>query len=130
MRGVRLSTTRSAAALLGRYDPSPAKLAATAPGYVPALMPASVTLPRNANPLGSVVAVPTGCPFNAKLTVRPASGAPADVNDAMSVVVPPKVPVAGKTPTCDPETSGRTLSFTRNTVPAPCGPPYCVVPYR
>ena len=111
-------------ALLGRFDRSPAKVAATAPGYVPASMPASVTLPRKAKPLASVVAVPAGSPFNAKLTVRPNTGTPVEVNVATSVVVPPNTPVAGKTKSCEAETSGRTAwSVPRKTVPTPCGPP-------
>src|SRR6478672_11815422 len=107
MSGVRLVTVRSPDALLARYEPSPSKLATTAPGYVPAFRPAS-EVKSDANPPLSTLASPTGCPFSTKRTVRPVSGTPADVNDATRGAEPPKTPVVADTTSCDDATSGGT----------------------
>src|ERR1041385_6282045 len=74
---------------------SPAKLAAT--GYVPALNPARLA-ETEARPFASVTALPTGEPFNVKLTVSPASGPPGVLSVAESAtLVAPYVALAGAT---------------------------------
>src|SRR4051812_32845277 len=57
-------------------------------------MPARLIPVSVARPVPLVIAVPTGVPFNAKETFWKDNGLPPPVNVAVSVVVPPKVPVA------------------------------------
>src|SRR5437870_795856 len=57
---------------------------------LPKLAPLRVATPV----VVSVVAVPTGVPFNLKLTVFPPTGLPLPVRVAVSVTVPPYAPVA------------------------------------
>jgi hypothetical protein len=78
-------------------NPDPAaKLALTPDVYVPALIPARLTLLRVAVPLPFVVAVPTFAPFNLKDTVWLPTGAPpaVTVKVAERLTVPPNVPLA------------------------------------
>ena len=83
--------------LLGSYELSPANEAATAPGYVPALMPARLTGEKVATPLAFVVALPALEPFNVKLTVSLGTARPPAVSVAETAVDPPNVPVDGAT---------------------------------
>src|SRR6476659_8917628 len=87
-------------ALLGASVVSPAKLAPPPVGYVPALMPARLTLLRMARPLPLVVAVlpAKALPLSVKVIVLPPTPLPLPyVNVACRVVVPPKAPVAAAT---------------------------------
>src|ERR1700733_5669491 len=85
----RFSTTRSATPAAVGNASSPTKVASTTPGYVPAFIPARLTPARLASPASSVVASPTTLPFSLNVTIRPAIGAPEDVNDADITAVPP-----------------------------------------
>jgi hypothetical protein len=86
-----LATVRLAEPPLDAKLESPAKLAATALGYVPALMPDKLILLRVATPLPSVVALPALLPFNVKLIILPLMVELSEVllSVAESVVVPP-----------------------------------------
>src|SRR5690348_1412515 len=64
-------TVREAEPLLGSYELSPAKLAATPDGYVPGAMPARLAPLSVATPLELVVALPAAEPLSVKLTVSP-----------------------------------------------------------
>ena len=78
-------------------NPDPAaKLALTPDAYVPALIPARLTLLRFAVPLLLVVAVPTLVPLSLKDMVWLPTGAPpaVTVNVAERLTVPPNVPLA------------------------------------
>src|SRR6185312_15075333 len=81
-------TVRLLLPLLGLLFGSPAKLAVTPPGYEPAAV-----VPRAAEteaiPDASVTALPTGVPFNEKLTVSPARGPLGVLRVADNVVLPP-----------------------------------------
>ncbi len=77
---------------------SPAKLALTPVGYVPALMPERLALEMVAIPDASVVAEPLGVPFKENETVLPETGpSPVRVSVADNVAVPPKAPLATAT---------------------------------
>src|SRR5262249_47940963 len=88
-----LATVRSPVVLLPRSSASPAKLAVTAPGYVPESRPATLTPFSVATPLGWVVADPSDVMlvpfFSVKLTVLPASPEPPAVRVATRVDVAP-----------------------------------------
>src|ERR1051325_8226053 len=60
-------------------------------------MPDKLTLLSVATPLAFVVAPPTLVPLSVKLTVLPETPALFEVSVALSVVVPPNVPVAAPT---------------------------------
>ena len=87
--GVTFETTRSADALLAAYTVSPAKLAATAPEYVPALRPARLTPATVATPNASVIALPAGKPLSVKPISRSGSAEAPTVNVADKEAVPP-----------------------------------------
>jgi hypothetical protein len=73
---------------------SPAKLALTPAGYVPAVIADKLTLESVAIPDASVGAVPTAFPLRLKPMDLPLTPVPPEVNVADSVVVPPYVPDA------------------------------------
>ena len=81
--------------LLGSKLPSPGNEAPTPVGYEPALIPARLTFESVATPLAFVIALPTLVPLSVKLTVSLGTPTADEVSVALSVVVPPKVPVAG-----------------------------------
>jgi hypothetical protein len=81
--------------LLGSRPVSPANEAPTPVGYEPALIPERLTLLTVATPLPFVVALPALEPLRVKATLSPETGLPPEVRVAESVVVPPKVPLAG-----------------------------------
>ena len=83
-----MATVSGPELLLGSKPLSPAKLALTAPAYVPALMPLRLTPVSVATPL-LVVAVPTVLPFSVKLIVFPLSRVVPDFSVAVSVAVLP-----------------------------------------
>jgi hypothetical protein len=72
---------------------SPPKLADTALAYDPALIPVRLTPLTVATPLAFVVPAPAGIPFSWKEMVLPETGEPLEVRVAVSVAVPPKVPL-------------------------------------
>src|SRR5689334_5138502 len=92
------ATVSESVSLLGSWPASPANDAPTPVGYEPASMPARLTLLTVATPFASVVAPPALEPLRVNATLAPATGSPPDVSVAVSVVVPPNVPVAGETP--------------------------------
>ena len=87
--GVTFETRRSADALLAAYTVSPAKLAETAPGCVPALRPARLTPVTVATPNASVIDLPAGKPLSVRLTSRSGSAEAPTVNVADKEAVPP-----------------------------------------
>ena len=91
-----LETVSELDPLLGSNDASPAKDAPTPVGYEPALIPARLTPLSLATPLPFVTALPALEPLSVNETVLPLTGLPPEVSVADSVVVPPKVPVAGR----------------------------------
>jgi hypothetical protein len=99
--GVGQMTTAMAFAIVsvalpddGACVASPAYVACTPVGYVPAPIPARLTPVIVATPDAFVVAVPAGEPFNENDTCCPASGVPALISVAANVVVPPNEPLA------------------------------------
>ena len=80
-------------ALLAWNPLSPAKLAETALGYEPALMPVRLTPLSVATPLAFVVALPTEFALSVNATDLPETGDPLEVSVAVSVAVPPNVPL-------------------------------------
>src|ERR1044071_4610201 len=77
-----LSTVSALLPLLDAKLESPAKLAPTPVGYVPALIPDKLTLVRVATPLLFVVAVPTDVLLSLKLMVLPFTPDPLEVSVA------------------------------------------------
>jgi hypothetical protein len=78
--------------LLARKLLSAAKLAPTAVGYDPALIPLRLTFASVATPEALVVAVPTELPLSVKLIVLPPRPELPDVNVAVRVAVPLNAP--------------------------------------
>src|SRR5438105_14497578 len=83
----------------------------------------------DATPLTSVVAVPTPMPPSVNDTSRPATGDPAALSAADSIVVPPAAPVAEETSRLDGAAGD--VNAKRKTTPTPPAPgPVLVVPYK
>src|SRR6266566_1492438 len=92
--GVAFDTVKDALPLAAAKPLSPAKLAPTPVGYVPALMPERLAPARLATPLAFVVALPTELPLRVNATVLPLTPEPPDVSVAERFAVPPYVPLA------------------------------------
>ena len=104
--GFELTTMVPVAPLAASVE-SPAKLASTAPEYVPAATPARLTPLKVATPALSVIAVPTVLTvppsLSEKITVLPGSGEPLLVRVAVNVALLPESPL--------PETAERLVAM-------------------
>ena len=90
-------TVRSLDPALAANPVSPSYVAAIADVYTPGSMPVMLTPVIVAIPCASVVAVPTGVLFNAKLTVRPDRPVALAVSVADRLAVAPNAALAGST---------------------------------
>src|SRR5205809_5423114 len=87
--GVAFDTVKDALPLAAAKPLSPAKLAPTPVGYVPALMPDRLAFETVATPLAFVTALPPLLPLSVKLIVLLLTPLPPDVSVAERFAVPP-----------------------------------------